>query len=223
MRRRAFEFNDLAWCPQTWRQILTACTGFFGVAFDIFRPILPRLADGLRDCAAAVILDLCSGAAGPLVLLQRQLAEREGCRATVVLSDKYPNLDVFGSAVRRSDGAVRFIEDSVDAAAPRAGEAFRTIFTAFHHFEPEKGCRIPQDAARNRVGIGVFEYTERSLVWDVSALLAPLFCWLTASVGHSPVHHQGVLLIAWDGIVSGLRAYDPDTFRLLVSRADAPD
>ncbi|HEY3382692.1 MAG TPA: class I SAM-dependent methyltransferase [Vicinamibacterales bacterium] len=234
MRRQGFEFNDLEWYPQTWRQILTACTGFFAVVFDVFRPILPQLADALRASDARVILDLCSGGAGQLVRLQRLLAEHHQYPVRVVLSDKYPDLDVFRNAARSSDGDVRFIEEPVDAAsAPSADGAFRTIFTAFHHFEPDAACRILQDAATNRVGIGAFEYTDRSVVWYVSALLSPLFCWLTAPWAIRPFTLKvffwvyllpiPVLLIPWDGIVSGLRTYDPDALRLLVSRVDAPD
>jgi hypothetical protein len=233
MRRQAFEFNDLPWYPRTWRQILTAYSGFFAVAFDIFRPIAPRLADALRSCNARVILDLCSGAAGPLVRLQRQLAKGEGYPVAVVLSDKYPNLEAFRSAVRRADGAVRFVEVPVDAAAaPWVGGAFRTIFTAFHHFEPEVARQILQDAATDGVGIGVFEYTERSVTWYVSALLAPVFCWFTAPWAIRPFTAKvffwvyllpiPVFLITWDGIVSGLKTYDSDACRLLASRVDAP-
>lgn len=234
MRIQLFEFHDLPWYPRVWRQILTANVGLFARVFDIFHPIVPRLAHALRQCNSTTILDLCSGASGPLALLQRQLAVEEHCAVTVMLSDKFPDTDAFRHAVRASGGTLGFMESPVDATAvPPTLHGFRTMFNAFHHFDRVTAQKILQDAAATRSGIGVFEYTERSLVWYISALLSPLFFWLTGPFALQPVSATALIWIyllpvpilfsVWDALVSCLRTYSPEALRALASAVEAPD
>jgi len=234
VRSHLFEFHDLPWYPRVWRRILTAYVGLFGRVFDLFHPIVPRLAHALRQCNSTTILDLCSGASGPLALLQRQLAVEEQLDVTVMLSDKFPNLDAFRHAVRNAGGTLGFIESPIDATAvPTTLQGFRTLFNAFHHFDPVTARTILHDAVTARSGIGVFEYTERSLVWYVSALLSPLFFWLTGPFAIRPASLTAlfwiyilpfpVLFGAWDALVSCLRTYSQEDLRTLAGTVAAPD
>ena len=234
MRIQLFEFHDLPWYPHLWRHLLTTYSGFFARTFDIFHPIVPRLAHALRQCNASTILDLCSGACGPLALLQRQLAVEERYVVTVMLSDKYPDIDSFRDAAGASDGALDFIGTPVDATAvPTTLRGFRTMFNAFHHFDPVTARNILQDAATNRAGIGVFEYTERSLVWYVSAVLSPLFFWFTGPLAIRPVSLVAffwiylvpvpVLLGTWDALISCLRTYNLEALQTLTRSVEAAD
>lgn len=233
VRIRLFEFHDLPRYPRVWRRILTANVGLFARVFDLFHPIVPRLAHAIRQCNATTIIDLCSGASGPLALLQRQLAIEEQCSVTVMLSDKFPDIEAFRHAVRTSGGDLGFMESPVDATAvPAALHGFRTMFNAFHHFDRVTAQKILQDAAATRSGIGVFEYTERSLVWCVSALFSPLFFWLTGPIALRPASATALFWIyllplpilfgAWDALVSGLRTYSPQALRALASDVEAP-
>jgi hypothetical protein len=140
----------------------------------------------------------------------------------------------FQYAKRESSGALDFIESPVDATAvPQNLLGFRTIFAAFHHFDPVAARDILQDAATSRAGIGVFEYTERSLVWYLSAPLSPLFFWFTAPFAIRPfsltaffwiyVLPVPVLLSVWDALVSCVRTYSLEALHTLASSVEAPD
>jgi hypothetical protein len=52
---------------------------------------------------------------------------------------------------------------------------FRTLFNAFHHFQPADAIAVLRDAARAGQPIGVFEIPDRSLrTRDPLLLLTPL-------------------------------------------------
>lgn len=152
----------------------------------------------------------------------------------MLLSDKYPNIESFQNAVRNSGGALDFIGTPVDATAVPAGtQGFRTLFNAFHHFDPVTARNILQDAVTNRAGIGVFEYTERSFVWYVSALLSPLFFWLTGPFAIRPFSFAAffwiylvplpVIFGTWDALISCLRTYSTGALQALADSINASD
>jgi hypothetical protein len=220
MRRiHLFEFCDLDRFPHTWRTLLTDFMGFFATTVNPFGPLVPKLAEVLRRLGSRRIIDLCSGSCGALVQIREQLERRENCPVTVVLTDKYPNLDAFRRAGAGSNGKVTYMESPVDATdVPPEAEGFRTMFVAFHHFPPEAARKILQDAVTKKAGIGIFEYTERSLIWVLPVLLIPLYMWL-ATPFTRPFTWQRLVWIylipivplvgMWDGMVSNLRTYSP--------------
>ncbi len=188
----------------------------------------------MRKCRVSSVLDLCSGACGPLALLQRQLSSELEREVKVVLSDKFPNIGAFQEAVRETHGALNFIGTPVDATAtPAELGGFRTLFNAFHHFDPPAARSILQDAANNRAGIGVFEYTERSLVWTISAILSPLFFWVTGPIAVRPFTPAAffwiylfplpVIFGTWDALISCLRTYSTGALNELAKSVNAPD
>ena len=138
MRRiQLFEFHDLGWYPQSWRNCITDLMQFFATRFDVFAPLVPRLKRILEGLDCHTIIDLGSGSAGPLPLIQRQLETQENYTVTVTLTDKFPNLAAYRHAVAQSPGKVSAVGSSVDAMdVPMNLTGFRTMFTAFHHFPP---------------------------------------------------------------------------------------
>lgn len=152
----------------------------------------------------------------------------------MILTDKYPNIDSFKDAERTSDGALGFISTPVDATAvPTELDGFRTLFNAFHHFDPVTARNIVHDAVMNRVGIGVFEYTERSFLWYVYSIFMPLFFWVTGPFAIRPFSFAAlfwiylfpipVLLFTWDGIISCQRTYSTESLQALANSIRAPD
>jgi hypothetical protein len=234
MRRfHLFEFHDLGWYPQPWRNCITDLMQFFATRFDVFAPILPRLERILEGLDCHNIIDLGSGSAGPLLLIQRQLETQENYTVTITLTDKFPNLTAFRDAVAQSPGKVSAVESSVDAMdVPENLTGFRTMFTAFHHFPPAAAQEILRDAARKREGIGIFEYTEPSVVWFISLLFLPLFAWLTVPFVKPFAFERLVwtyllpiplILGIWDGTASCLRTYSPEHLRQLVGDIECKD
>jgi hypothetical protein len=198
--------------------MLTDCLAFAACKWGAFHPVLPRLKEALARDRSLRIVDLCSGASGPLLKLGRHLYREDGTRMPILLTDKYPNLAAFEKASRSSRSALTFEASSVDAMnVPAELGGFRTLFSAFHHFSPAQAQRILQDAVDKGAGIGVFEYTERNRFWLKRALASPLLFWRTARAAQRPMNWAKalwiyvlplpVLLFAWDSLVSCLRSY----------------
>jgi hypothetical protein len=222
MRRvHLVELHELGWFPRVWRDLLTDVMSYFAEGFRPYRPVADRLWPAMRACGADAIIDLCSGAGKSAITVAGEIAACHGVEVTVTLTDKYPNVAAVRRAALESPRNVTVVERPIEATeVPSDLEGFWTMFTSFHHFREPEARRILANAARQRRGIGVFEYTERNLpVWGPTILAMPLFIWL-ATPFIRPVTWRRVLwtnllpiiplLAAWDGLVSCLRTYSPD-------------
>jgi len=222
MRRyHLFEFNDQPWMPANLRDAGLNLLGLVLNTGNHYGSIVPELQRGLAATNTHTIIDLCSGGGGPWQSLTRAL-ETHSVGVEVVLTDLFPNLEAFkGLADSRKN--VRFESRPVDATRmPTELAGFRTLFTSFHHFRPDEGRAIIADAVRNRVGIGIFEFTYR-LSWPVlvvtilpAAIGTVLLCmiaipfvrpfrWLNVFLTY--VVPLFPLVGIWDGTVSCMRTY----------------
>jgi hypothetical protein len=158
--------------------------------------------------------------------------KKRGLSVQVTLTDLYPNIPAFQWAASQSAGDVRGLERPVDAAAvPPELQGLRTIFNAFHHFEPAQARLVLQDAVDQGQPIAVFEVVSRELPMLLGLLLSPLSVTLSMPMWRPfrwpwliwtwlvPVMQPFVL---WDGLVSWLRIYSPDELRALVATLKAP-
>jgi len=227
MRRvQLLEFEDLDWFPQSWRRMITEVLQFFSSRLNPYGPLVPRLKQVLEELNCHHLIDLCSGGSGPLRLLLDQLENQEHYPVQATLTDKFPNLEAFRQARAACPGKIHFSESPVDAReVPSHLKGFRTLFASFHHFPPEAAKQILQDAARKNEGIGIFEFTDRSLALYLVMLTSPLFVWLVTPLIR-PFSWQRLLwtylipvlplLIIWDGMVSNFRTYSPVELKRLV-------
>jgi hypothetical protein len=215
-RRHLFELEDQAWFPATIRDLSTDYLHFVQTAMKLHEPIAPLIADTLRATECTHIVDLCSGSAGPLPALLRDL-DRRGIRATATLTDLFPNLPAVARAVDEGNGRVAFERGRVDArAVPRHLTGLRTMFNGLHHFRPADATAILRDAAISGQPIAIFEVSNRSAATLLSILLMPIFVWLatpfirpfrwTRLLYTYPVPLVPLTCL-WDGLVSQLRAY----------------
>lgn len=230
MRRvHFFEIGDLPGCPAFIRD---AFTDYLRYAQDRFRPYLaaaPLLRRAIAHTGAQRIVDLCSGAAGPWPHLLPALSA-SGCHVSVNLTDKFINHAAFQRLGTQLPGQVTFTPEPVDATAvPPTLAGFRTIFSAFHHFQPDAARHILADAVRQGQGIGIFEFTQRSrrgllraagifpfvLAW--APRLRP-FRWLRFLLTW-PVPLMPTIVL-FESLVSSLRTYTPDELRALARHAD---
>jgi hypothetical protein len=233
-RFHLFEFEDQPWFPDLLRRNMLDYLRFAITLTRVYEPVVPLLQRLLPAGRPAEILDLCSGAGGGIIGLQRSLAATcpQGLRIT--LSDKFPNLPAFAWIAAQTRGAIGYEAGPIDATdVPARFTGTRTVFSAFHHFRPAQAQAILADAARKRVPIGIFEGASKSY-WEIAAallLFPPVFFLVTPFI--RPFRLSRLLFTylvpliplctIWDGCVSILRLYTPAQLRQLTAGIPSPD
>jgi hypothetical protein len=227
MPRHQFrEIHDWLWCPKIVRNGLTDFLQASNDLLDTYEPIRTRLLDAIVKCGGGAVVDLCSGSGGPWVKWTRQGLTN----VPIALTDKFPNLTTIKQLTENPVALLQYYPQPVDATAvPSELQGFRTIFTAFHHFTPAEARAIIDDAVRNRQGIGVFEFTSRTLSGALGMLLTPLGVWLFTPL-MKKLRWQVLtltyllpvipLVTCIDGVLSCLRSYTDIDLRRLANSAD---
>jgi len=233
MRFELFEIHDQPWFPGFLRREVVDALQMILERTDAYRPIAGRLRQALNCSGAREVLDLFSGAGGPWPSLVR-LFESEGAPPIeVLLTDKFPNVLNGGNPETVCASGIHFLRDPVDATRiPERLQGFRTIFSSFHHLNPEQASRFLQDSAAKGEGVGVFEVASRHAFTLLLILAMPLVGWLFALFRrpfrwsrmlwtHVIPVVPAVLLI--DGLISCLRAYSLADLRAMTAHASNPD
>jgi hypothetical protein len=232
-RLHLLEIEDQPWCPAVIRDAATDFLQFAIHTGNNYEPVAPVLGRLLETAGTARIVDLCSGGGGPWPrLIADPALEREDL--DVHLTDKYPNVEGLRRIVEgRANGRLRVHPEPVDAMAmPGSLTGLRTMFTAFHHFEPAAARAILHDAVETRQPIAIFESSERSPRGVLLMLLSPLFVLLSTPFIR-PFRWSRLLwtylipviplVVLFDGIVSSLRTYSPEELRELAEGIGAKD
>jgi len=226
MRRVHFaEIHERRWFPQQLRDDVTDTLQFIFNTARLYRPIATRLGAAIRAAHSDRVLDLCSGAGGPWIWLERMLAEQTATSTRVVLTDRYPNLAAFRRTLAASGHRIGYWPEPVDAQRiPPELSGFRTIFSSIHHFTPEEITAILRDAVVRGEGIGFFEAAKRRPRTVLYACVMPI-----ATICLTPFMRPFRLrrlfwtyllpvvpfVMFFDGVLSCLRAYSPGELREL--------
>ena len=211
------EIHDQEWCPSVLRDALTEWLRALWEYSGASSVLAPLVSEVIAESGATRIVDLCSGASGPLLSLQKQLSA-EGLTIPAVMTDKFPARDAMARIAALGHAQVTSCPESVDATAlPPGLKGFRTLFNSFHHFAPPQARAILEDACRSRQPIGVFEITERTVVKTILSFPASfLSCFLLIFRMWPRRPAWWVLtwilplipfMIGWDGLISHLRSY----------------
>lgn len=227
MRRiHAWEWEDLPWFPSAWRDYGTSYLQFIATRFDIYKPVLPILERGMKASGQEEWLDCASGGGGGLIHLFRDLASKYS-KLKITLTDYYPNIQAFERTQALDPERINFESQSVNALnlPEHLKRKFRTIFGAFHHFQPEAATKILQQAVDDNTPIAVFEPLARNAPAFISMLFVPLNVWLFTPFIR-PVYWIVLpfiyvlplvpLYILWDGLVSILRMYSKPELDTLI-------
>ncbi len=226
-RRQLFEFHDFPWYPEVLREaqteILDLANHYTGFAEAISEPF----AETLEETGVRTVLDLCSGAGGPVVQLQRALADQGVDVPKVLLSDRYPNVEVFRRVRAENPGLIDFVPHAVDATkvSPKLDGELITIINALHHFPPEVVWAILGNAVERGASIFVAEAFPRN-IFRASAYVPALLHAVPIALVRS--RHRRLLKLvaactvlpflgAWDWLASALRIHEP---RELISTAE---
>jgi len=229
MRRlHLLEIHEQPWCPPAVRNGATDCLAAIAATLQQYRNVAPLLAAALRTSGSRCIVDLCSGGAGPWRSLAPAVARRlDGAPDVpplqVLLTDLYPswhNTDSPAHSLTRSPASLIFVPFPVDATQVSPSlPGFRTLFTAFHHFEPATAQTILQSAVDEGQGIAIFEQTRRHPLALLMMLTLPFLAWLltpfirpwrASRFFWTYVIPAIPAVLCFDGIVSCLRTYSPD-------------
>lgn len=229
-RRHLFEWSDLPGWPDSLRHLLTGYLQTFHALVQPFTPVIESIARAMQAVGTDRIVDLCSGAGGPWVLLGPQIARVLGHPVHVLLTDKFP---VAREHRAVSDEAhVRYHPEPVDAmAVPETLTGARTLIDGFHHFPPDSARAILQDAVDHGAPIVVLETLQRTPRYLSGAMWIPLVVWaLTPRI--RPVSLQRLALtyvvplapalITWDVAVSTMRCYTPDELLAMTETLEGP-
>ena len=237
MRRvHLFEFTDLPWYPQTFRQIQTDYLQFVATRGAGHENLIPLITKAMQHAKTTEIVDLCSGGTGPWVRLREQLAQA-GWPVSIKLTDKYPNPKAVSRWSEASREGIEYLAEPVDAKeVPPHLDGMRTLFEGFHHFKPEQARNILQDAVEKRAPIGIFEASLKPPLGPVILLLSPLMTllgYLFVSPFIKPRTFSRLfwtylvpavpLATCWDGVVSFLRVYSPQELEELTTSLDGED
>ncbi len=215
-----FEFTDQLWYPQTFRVIQTDYLQFVSTRGNGHKNLIPLFERALKSSGSNVIVDLCSGGSGPWILLRKQLKDA-GINVKVILTDKYPNLEVIQKWKERGETGISYLTEPVDAMdVPETLQGMRTMFEGFHHFRPEQASKILRDAFDKKMPIGIFEASLPNPQGPLIFILSPLMTLLGyffATPFIKPLTWSRFLwtyllpfvplATCWDGLVSFLRVY----------------
>eukprot|EP01006_Ploeotia_vitrea_P029620 TRINITY_DN62124_c0_g3_i1.p1 TRINITY_DN62124_c0_g3~~TRINITY_DN62124_c0_g3_i1.p1 ORF type:complete len:298 (+),score=4.53 TRINITY_DN62124_c0_g3_i1:80-973(+) len=251
-RFHLFELHDLEWFPNWARILLLEILHFMWVLFDPEAPLnkwvmkmvrkifplppfkrpymnlVPLLDRIMEETGHTTIIDLCSGAGGPMSHVQQALQNDCGRKDTVVvLTDLYPQTETWYKLNQKNNN-LRYSQQSVDATkVPGHLKGIRTLMACFHHFQPKLAQGIIKDAIDNNVPIVIVEGTERSLPVILAYALAafPLVTigtpfalrWTLKRFFFTYIIPFSQFLYFFDSIVSCLRSYTPEELHNLVA------
>jgi hypothetical protein len=233
IRLQLFELEDQSWFPHIIRQGMLDFLRFMIAKLYTYREALPLLEELLVRTNQTHVTDLCSGAGGGIETIQQGLSQRMGQDIKITLSDLYPNIIAYQYLQQQSGGTIDYISEPVDATAvPRTITGIRTIFSSFHHFQPTIAQHILQDAANNRVAIGIFEGAKKSWMEMVLLFFFPIIIFIVTPFIRPfkvsrlfftyiiPIIPIGII---WDGFVSLLRIYPPEHLLRMAQCTNAPN
>lgn len=221
----------MPWLPTSIRNIMTDLLAHQVQSSNVYTAVVPKLADAISRSGQHSILDLCAGGLSSIHVLQQlpNLLER---KLKIRLTDKFPNRNRFDALASTSTSTLTFEDEPVDVLeVPAKMNGFRTIFSAFHHFEPKQCIRILQNAVQSKEPIGIFEFTERSPLFVLLGALVGFPVIMLSCLTLRPITFERLfwcfivpvvpIMFYWDGFVSGMRSYRPDELQAFVDQADS--
>lgn len=226
-----FEFEDLPWFPGTVRESMTDYLRYFLAATNFYESITPILGEGLRHARAKQVIDMCSGGGGAIEKVRENYQRICKADLPVVLTDKFPNLQAFKLLEEKSGGMIRGVSTSVDALGmPPTLLGLRTIFSGIHHFNEEQVRGVLRAAVAAQESIAIFDGGDKNILTIVGIILFHPLAFLVCTPFFRPLRLSRFMFTyliplipfctVWDGVVSILRLYSPETLLTLAREVD---
>lgn len=225
-RIQFFEIEDQPWLPESIRNGVTDFLRLAVLWIDLYKPFRRKLDAALSKTQTRQVVDLCSGGGAAWESLIKQLPSDSHGQTTVTFTDMYPNLPAFSRLRSLQPRQFHYVETSVPALdVPNDLQGFRTLFSSFHHFQPDQARQIVADAVRHKQGIAIAEATQRHVLLLLYMLFTPLLVLLCTPF-QRPFKWSRLFwtylipvipfVVMFDGIVSCLRTYTPEELRELI-------
>lgn len=220
MNIRLFEFEDQPWLPAAVRDGMTDYLRFIFSKGNFYEPVDSLIMELLQATGSDKIIDLCSGGGGAIEQVQENIYKKYSLELPVVLTDLFPNKPAYKFIQQQSSGRITFIDEPVNAANVNPSlNGVRTIFSAFHHFDPDTARQVMHDAVKARQGIGIFDGGDRNLLFAIAIVLLHPIAFVLLTPLFTPFKWSRLLLTyiipvipfctVWDGVVSVMRLYQP--------------
>jgi hypothetical protein len=220
MRYRLFEFEDQQWFPDVIRRSMTDYLRYLLGVFHLYQPAAALVMEGVEQTGATQVVDLCSGSGGAIEQIQREIERQFSRRIPVVLSDKFPNCAAYALLEEQTGGRIAYCEQPVDATdVPGSLKGFRTVFSAFHHFDTGTARDVIGNAVKAGEGIAVFDGGDKHIGMLLLILLVHPLVLLLGTPFFKPFRWSRIwftyliplipFCTIWDGWVSVLRLYSP--------------
>lgn len=221
LRNYLFEFEDLAWFPDTIRESMTDYLRYLITKVEFYRPVVPLIIEGMNRSNVNQVIDLCSGGGGAIEQIQNDLKQLSYAKIKIILTDKYPNKSAYEILSAKTGGAISFIDKSVEAAdVPLTLKGFRTIFSGFHHFNNSIAKAVLKNAVDAKSGIGIFDGGDKHIFAVLAILIVHPLVFLFFTPFFRPFRFSRLFFTyiipivpfctIWDGIVSIIRLYKPN-------------
>ncbi len=229
-RRHLFEWNDTDWAPAALRETIVEALSRTLAWGRILRGAVGPFHAFLDATRATEVLDLCSGAGGPALILAEELSRAGVTPPRFVMTDLHPHPEAWTRLRAGHPDVLDFVAEPVDATNIPAGLGegrARVIINALHHFRPELAAAIVRGACADGPGVFIAEGFERNplrfapfaaagipallvnpLLSERHRLAKVFLTWLTPAALAASV---------WDGLVSTLRVYTEAELREMVA------
>jgi hypothetical protein len=233
MHIHLFEFTDQPWCPAAIRRFITDYLHFVITKAGIYHPAIPILKEVMDKSGIDEIIDLCSGSGGGVDFVQKELSESAGKIIRLTMSDKFPNPEPYELLKRNSNGGLNYINESIDVMhVPENLKGIRTLFSAFHHFNPGEAKEILSDAVKNSVPVCIFEGAGKSFIYFLGILIFTPVIFFFTTPFFKPFSFTRLfftyiipivpVMTTWDGLVSILRMHTPKHMINMTNEINAP-
>lgn len=236
-RIQLFEFEDFPWFPNFLRMCMTNYIRTFHRLLGSRTEIAGLIDKIFQKSPQTHILDLCSGAGGPMLDVMETLkTEHQRGDLQLTLSDLYPNSKAAKRINSDNNAGVRYHETPINATdVPDDQKGLRTMICSLHHMAPDTAKRILKDAKDDRQPFLAYEISDNSqpkAIWWIAIPFTYLLVFFITPFVRPMTWQQLVftylipllpLFIAWDGAVSNARTYTLSDMDLLLADLRSDD
>jgi hypothetical protein len=229
MRINIFEFEDLRGFPEVIRNGMTDYLRFVLTAFKVYNPVVPKITELIKKTKHNCIVDMCSGGGGAIEAIH-QLLLKYSPDLRIILTDLYPNIGTFAMIKERSAGQISYLQQPIDATnIPSDIKGVRTMFSAFHHFDPIKAKKILKNAVSRNEPIAIFDGGEKNLFMILFLFVFHPICFFFLTPFIRPFSISRLFFTyfipiipfctIWDGTVSIMRLYSLEKICAIANEA----